>query len=97
MATSQSLKQAYRDLYKAGLYAVRYSKPSRFVIRDVLREAFRTKTGGKYEQAKIENTIAFLKGAGEVAGIEHVILKNLCAVEDDRRHQNRIRQSVETV
>lgn len=68
---------AYRGLYRAGLHAVQYSKPNRYVLRDQLRKAFRKEDPATFDQQKIDNTIEFLQIAARERGLEHKIVKNL--------------------
>lgn len=79
--TSQAILQAYRSLYKACLYAVRYSQPSRTIVRNQLRATFRKSAASSFDSDKIKNTLEFLDGAGRSAGLESRILKGLCEVE----------------
>ncbi|KAK0634801.1 hypothetical protein B0T17DRAFT_611758 [Bombardia bombarda] len=86
------LIHAYRHLLRWGLRAVQFSKPSRYVIRDQLRDAFRddiTKGGvtAKFDRDGIRRTIWFLKGAAESprGRWERKILKNLCRVAWERK------------
>lgn len=74
---------AYRHLLRAGLRAVCFSKPSRYIIRDVLRDGFRDKNA-VFEKDKVERTILFLEMA-QKAGFEHKLLKNLTRVSWERR------------
>lgn len=76
MSTKEIL-QAYRQLYRAGLHAVRHSRPARFEVRDILREAFRTQPATAFSPRRIQNTVRFLENAGAYTGFEHRILKNL--------------------
>ena len=71
---------AYRHLYKHLLRAVQYSKPSRYVVQDRIRNAFRNSTIEEYDPARIAKTLEFLEGAAKVRGLEHRILKNLSHV-----------------
>lgn len=80
------LIHAYRHLYKALLYAVRYSKPSRYVVRDELRSAFRKSDPRAYDAGKIARTLEFIEGAGREKGIENQILKNMCQTEHMRKY-----------
>ncbi len=79
--------QAYRALYKSCLYAVRYSKPSRIIVRNRLRNAFRKSPASDFDPGKITNTLEFLEGAGRGIGMEHRIFKNLCRLEQARLGQ----------
>jgi len=93
--TGQEILHAYRHLLRAGLRAVQFSKPSRYVLRDQLRAAFRdddagkaprnptaaaAAAGGGFDLERIRRTVWFLKAAGQEAGLEHKILKNLLRV-----------------
>lgn len=80
MATPAQIVQAYRCVYKASLYAVRYSKPGRYIVRDEIRSAFRRSPVTAFDVDKIKNTLEFLEGAGKEAGMESKILKSLCEV-----------------
>ena len=77
--------EAYRHIYKALLRAVRYSAPSRYVARDRVRNAFRTSIRGDFDATRIARTLHFLDGATKVAGLEHMILKNLTHVWWERK------------
>ena len=77
---SQEILRSYRDLYRHGLQAVRYSSPARHTLRDYLQHSFRVGTVTDFNARKIENTIQFLKNAGRDNGLEHRILKNLLHV-----------------
>jgi hypothetical protein len=88
MTTPTSATQilhAYRHLYKASLYAVRYSKPNRYIVRDAIRHAFRGSPATAFNFDKISRTLEFLEGAGRESGIESQILKSLCKVEHERK------------
>lgn len=76
----------YRHLYKALLHAVRYSKPSRYVVRDELRNSFRKSDSSAYDAGKIARTLEFIEGAGREKGIESQILKNMCQTEYMRKY-----------
>lgn len=71
---------AYRHLYRGTLQAVRYSSPSRQILLETLRTSFRSGSPEEYNAKKVQNTLQFLQRAGETAGIEHKILKNLVMV-----------------
>ncbi|KAI5809013.1 hypothetical protein DFH27DRAFT_542128 [Peziza echinospora] len=71
---------AYRALFRASLVAVQYSKPARYAVRDKLRTAFRSRKPEDFNQERIDNTLHFLKAAGERVGMEHRIVRNLCMV-----------------
>ncbi|KAI1616372.1 hypothetical protein EDD37DRAFT_81902 [Exophiala viscosa] len=76
MSTTDIIR-AYRQLYRTGLRAVRYARPARFELRDVLRESFRTQPSAAFNARRIGNTLNFLETAGTHNGTEHKILKNL--------------------
>ncbi|CRG85598.1 hypothetical protein PISL3812_02643 [Talaromyces islandicus] len=72
---------AYRQLYRAGLKAVRYSTPQRHVLRWTLRSAFRSGSPSEFDSNKIAQTILFLeRAAASSASLEHKIVKNLLHV-----------------
>ena len=73
----QEITHAYRHLYRGLLRAVQFSKPARYVARDQLRRAFRTKDPSSFDQEKIDRTVAFLGFAAKEAGLEHRIVRNL--------------------
>ena len=76
---------AYRNLYRHGLQAVQYSKPARYVLRDILREAFGKSPATEYQAKRIGNTILFLQNAAKSKGMEHKIVKNLIFVRWSQR------------
>ena len=78
--SNEAIVHAYRHLYRHGLRAVKFSKPSRYTVRDRLRHSFRKGRRDDFNPQKIANTIEFLKGAEATYGLEHKILKNLCFV-----------------
>ena len=64
---------------------MRFSTPSRFVVRDQLRAAFRgDRDGRSFDGERIRRTVWFLKAAGAEAGLESRILKNLVRVAWER-------------
>ena len=71
---------AYRQLYRSGLHAVRYSTPERYTLKRSLDEAFRNGTHADFDAQRIGNTILFLQHAAKEKGMEHRILKNLLIV-----------------
>ncbi len=78
---------AYRHLLRAGLRAVQFSKPSRYVFRDRLHEAFCDRKAtyeANFDQERIRRTIWFLNAAAQEAGLEARILKNLLRVAWER-------------
>lgn len=68
---------AYRQVYKALLRAVQYSKPARFVAQERIRNAFRKGRREDYDAVKISRTIELLDHAAKARGLEHKIVKNL--------------------
>ncbi|KAA8895482.1 hypothetical protein FN846DRAFT_785006 [Sphaerosporella brunnea] len=78
--SAQTLRTAYRHLYKASLAAVQYTVPQRFVVRDKLRKAFRYTPASRYNAQRIHNTLEFLHHAATKRGLEHTIVKNLCLI-----------------
>ncbi|KAK3989806.1 hypothetical protein QBC44DRAFT_78002 [Cladorrhinum sp. PSN332] len=81
--SSSELLTAYRKLLRSGLRAVQFSKPSRYIIRDQLRDGFRD-TKNTFEPERIRRTIWFFNAAAADRGMEHKILKNLCRVRFER-------------
>lgn len=73
----QDVVHAYRHLYRQGLKAIRYSTPSRHVLRTSLRASFRNSPPTEFDSMRIANTLGFLERACNTAGLEHKILKNL--------------------
>lgn len=78
-ASKQEVVHAYRHLYQHGLRAANYSSPSRYVVRDHLREAFRNQKL-PFEPKRIANTLRFLDAAAKSSGTEHKTFKNICYV-----------------
>lgn len=76
----QAIPVAYRHLYRTGLRTIRYAKPNRYVLRNVLRQAFRKGAPSEFEPRRIVGTLGFLERAAETNGIEHKIVKNLLHV-----------------
>lgn len=83
---SCQMTRTYRHLYRGLLRAVQFSKPARYTARDQLRDAFRKGQHNEYNQAKIDNTLEFLKHAAEQRGAEHFLLKNLLRCAYERRN-----------
>lgn len=75
-----TVPHAYRHLLRGLLRSVQYSKPSRYIVLDRLRSAFRTNSANEFEPQKIARTLEFLDGATKTKGLEHRVLKNLCLV-----------------
>lgn len=73
----QEVVRTYRNLYTTALRASRFSQPSRFVIRDHLRSAFRSTDTKSWDRDEIGRTLHFLRLAGESAGLEHKVFKNV--------------------
>lgn len=73
MSTSQVLR-AYRTLYKQALISINYSRPSRYTLRDHLREGFRKGHRSDFDAARIKNTLQFLHGATYNTTLEHKVL-----------------------
>ena len=71
---------AYRDLYRSGLHAVQYSKPSRYTLKNILDNAFRKGSVAEFDALKIANTKLFLDNAAKSNGLEHKVIKNLLLV-----------------
>ena len=77
IASSQEIVRSYRQIYRLGLYAVRYAVPARHTLRILIENAYRTGSAADYDAQKINNTLTFLEGAAKEKGLEHKILKNL--------------------
>lgn len=75
---NQVVVHAYRHIYRQGLKTIRYSTPSRHVLRTTLRTAFRSAPREEFDSLRIANTLRFLERAADVRGFEHKIVKNLC-------------------
>ncbi|EMD00939.1 hypothetical protein BAUCODRAFT_61415 [Baudoinia panamericana UAMH 10762] len=90
MQDRHELVQAYRQLYKQALRACQYSKPSRYVMRDRIRNAFRHGRSEEFDKGKVERTVMFLRHAASHRGLEHTIQKNLCHVWWER--ENKVRE-----
>jgi len=92
VVSSTEIVQAYRSLYRTVLRAIRFAKPGRFQARAILRSSFRSLSVEHYNARRILNTIQFLELAGNHAGIEHKILRNLLFVRywRDRQRHNRL-------
>jgi len=72
--------QAYRNLHKQALIAVNYSSPSRNILRDRIRRAFRKGHVSDFDPVRIQNTIQFLRGAAYNHTLEHKVLMSLTHV-----------------
>ena len=79
-AERQLIVGAYRSLYRAGLHAVQYSKPARYVLKRTLDNEFRNNSASKFNKHRVGNTLMFLENAAKTRGVEHRILKNLIHV-----------------
>ncbi|PBP21306.1 hypothetical protein BUE80_DR007932 [Diplocarpon rosae] len=75
--SSVELIHAYRHLYRGLLHAVQFAKPSRYIARDQLRDAFRKEHSSNFDRHKVKRTIEFLQYASQERGLEHRILKSL--------------------
>lgn len=71
---------AYKHLFREGLRAVQYSKPSRYTLQRILRSSFRSEPAVNFNQQRVDNTLHFLRMAARETGIEHKVLKNLLIV-----------------
>ncbi|KIV78891.1 hypothetical protein, variant [Exophiala sideris] len=85
MSTTDIIR-AYRQLYRTALRAIRYARPARLEVRDILRESFRTQPSSAFNARRIDNTLRFLETAGTHNGTEHKILKNLLHLQFWRWH-----------
>ena len=86
------LIQAYRYLLRAGLRAVQFSKPARYIIVAQLREAFRDSSPealatrrAQFKPDRIRRTVWFLNAAAKEKGFEHKIVKGLMHTSWSRR------------
>ena len=80
VASNTQIVLAYRTLYRSALHAVQYSKPARYIVRDILGTAFRNSHPSEFNANEIRNTILFLENAARFKGLEHRVLKNLMHV-----------------
>ncbi|KAI9888290.1 MAG: hypothetical protein M1814_000762 [Vezdaea aestivalis] len=76
----QIILHAYRHLFKLSRRATRGSRRAQYVARDLLRESFRKGQPKDWDEAKIWNTLIFLREAAKETGLEHRIFKNLLSV-----------------
>ena len=76
-ASTQPVIHAYRHLYQTALRAVKYARPARYEIRDILRDQFRISPIENFNPRRVQNTPKFLENARKYNGFEHNILKNL--------------------
>ncbi|EED20307.1 CHY and RING finger domain protein, putative [Talaromyces stipitatus ATCC 10500] len=81
---------AYRQLYKKGLQAVRRATPARHVLRNTLRTSFRSESRAEFDLTKIARTLEFLDRAAESTSYEHKILKNLLHVRYYEQPSSRV-------
>ncbi|KAK0747532.1 hypothetical protein B0T21DRAFT_277390 [Apiosordaria backusii] len=83
--TTHELLTSYRHLYRAALQAVQYSKPSRYIVRDQLRLAFRDRKNlSEYHPERIRRTIWFFHAASRSRGLEHKVCKTLVRMHWER-------------
>ncbi len=78
--SKEAIVLSYRRLYRHGLRAVQYSNPARQTLRTRLQQKYRTGHAADYNEQAIENTIEFLRGAANVKGLEHRIVKRVIFV-----------------
>ena len=76
-ATRKEIVRSYRTIYRHALHAVQFSTPSRYTVKTILENAYRTRGPSEFNNDKINNTIMFLQGAASEKGMEHRILKSL--------------------
>jgi hypothetical protein len=86
-ASKEAIVLAYRHLYRAGLRAVSYTTPNRYVLRDRLRRAFRESPTSDFEPLRIANTVEFFNNAAKDRGLEHRLVKSLCRVWLSEKNQ----------
>ncbi|KIV88487.1 hypothetical protein PV10_08169 [Exophiala mesophila] len=77
----QDIIHAYRNLHKATLKAICYSKPASHTARSILNDTFKKRPQDDFDAIRIQNTLKFLQAAADYAGYEHKILKNLLYVK----------------
>lgn len=78
--SKEAIALSYRRLYRHGLRAVQYSTPARQTLQKRLQHRYRTGHASDYNEQAIENTIEFLRGAANVKGLEHRIVKRVVFV-----------------
>ncbi|EER28182.1 hypothetical protein D8B26_006856 [Coccidioides posadasii str. Silveira] len=71
---------SYRHLYRTALRTVRYTKPERVNVRNILRSAFRSGSSEDFSPQRIINTIRFIDRGKQPGTTERKILKNLTRV-----------------
>ena len=76
-ALKEKILYSYRQVYKEAFRAIRYASPSRYTLRKVINNAFRTAPLSEFNPEKISNTIKFLHNASKENGLEHKIVKSL--------------------
>lgn len=81
---------AYRHLYKRGLQAIRFATPARHVLRNTLRDSFRSTSRAEFDPAKIARTLEFLDRAAASTSYEHKIVKNLLHVRFYEQPNSRV-------
>ncbi|KAK5110368.1 hypothetical protein LTR62_006076 [Meristemomyces frigidus] len=87
--THPEILHTYRHLYTHALRACQYSKPSRYVVRDHIRAAFRSSPPSSYNPDTLARTVEFFKSAASHKGIEHKVQKNLIHVWWEREKLSR--------
>ncbi|RVX67931.1 hypothetical protein B0A52_08536 [Exophiala mesophila] len=85
----QDIIHAYRNLHKATLKAICYSKPASHTARSILNDTFRKRPQDDFDAIRIQNTLKFLQAAADYAGYEHKILKNLLYVKWWQSHESK--------
>lgn len=73
------IRSIYRRLWRAAHYAVQNRNPSKHIIREKLRHAFRTETQLP-STVELDNTEQFLLTAGRRRGLENNVVKSLCMI-----------------
>lgn len=71
---------SYRHIHRTVLQTIRYSAPSRYVLRGVVRAAFRKGKPDEFDPQRIVNTISFLQRAAYPLTMEKKILKTMTMV-----------------
>ena len=87
MPSQHEIILAYRHALRAGLRAVLYAKGARLTIRDRIESAFRSGQPSDLDSVRLSRTLDFLHCAAKNRGLEHRIVKNLCAVSWERKQK----------
>jgi len=80
-----TIPNAYRQVLRASLRAVKYSKPARYVIASRVRHFFRSPSSTPLDEKRFKRTLEFLDGAAKYHGVEHRLLRGLIRYWDQDR------------